>query len=602
LLTLVIVIAAFYFARVVFIPFSLAVLLAFLLAPLAVRLRHWGLGRVWSSVIVVLFSFVLIGIIGGFIASQLAGLAHKMPEYEQNIRQKVQTLKSSGGGMISRMTRIVRNVTDELTPPPPAPTKTQPGEEKPVPVEIRKTTFSPLELVPNVLGSVFNIMMTALIVVVFVIFMLIQREDLRDRFIRLLGAARVNVTTKALDEAASRVSRYLVAQLSLNLVFGALASIGLYFIGVSNPILWGIFAALLRYVPYLGIWIAAIMPAAVEFAVDPGWLKVVLIIALYFGTDVLVINFIEPKLYGTSTGISPLAILLAAVFWTWLWGPMGLLLATPLTVCMVVLGRYVPSLEFLSVLLSDTEVLSPETRFYQRLLAMNVDEATEVAEEFMKGKSLEEVYDSLIIPALSLAEKDRHRGRLDKEREEFISKTTRFLVEDLAERAEELMAGNSKNPVEEDVRLATNGARTGELAALCIPARDEADEIAGQMLVQLLNKRGFAAKSMDSEALASESLEQVGKDKPLVVCVTAIPPLGYLHTRYLCRRLRTEYPDLRLVGAILTERDVEDIKKRQPPVTADDLASSLKQAVAQIVALAPTGVGQTQSLAAASTA
>jgi hypothetical protein len=262
----------------------------------------------------------------------------------------------------------------------------------------------------------------------------------------------------------------------------------------------------------------------------------------------------------------------------------------------------VPSLEFLSVLLSDTEVLSPQTRFYQRLLAMNIDEATEVAEEFMKGKSLEEVYDSLIIPALSLAEKDRHRGRLDKEREEFISKTTRFLVEDLAERAEELMAGNTKSSVEEETRPVKNGVPTGELTALCIPARDEADEIAGQMLVQLLNKRGLSAKSMDSEALASESLEQVGKDKPQVVCVTAVPPLGYLHTRYLCRRLRSEYPDLRLVGAILTERDVEDIKKRQPSVTADDLASSLKQAVAQIVALAPTGANQTQSLAAASAA
>jgi predicted PurR-regulated permease PerM len=589
LLTLVIVIGALYFARVVFIPFSLAILLAFLLAPLAVRLRHCGLGRVASSIVVVLFSFLVVGVIVGFMTAQLADLAHKMPEYQQNVRQKVEKLRNSGGGMINRMTRIVRNVTDELTPPAPTPAKSRPDEEKPVPVEIRKTTFSPLEFVPNVLGSVLNLVMTALIVVVFVIFMLIQREDLRDRLIRLLGAGRVNVTTKALDEAASRVSRYLATQLVVNLVYGALVGIGLFFVGVANPLLWAILAVLLRYIPYLGIWIAALMPAAMAFAVDPGWLKVLLIFGLFIGIDVLVYNLVEPKLYGSSTGISPLAILIAAVFWTWLWGPVGLLLSTPLTVCLIVLGRYVPRLEFLSVLLSDTEVLPPETRFYQRLLAMNAEEATEVAEEFIKGKSLEELYDSLIIPALSLAEKDRHRGRLDKEREEFISKTTRFLVEDLAERSEELMVGNTKSPTEDESKPARNGVANGELTALCIPARDEADEIAAQMLVQLLNKRGLAAKSMDSQALASESLEQVGRDNPHVVCVASIPPLGYLHTRYLCRRLRTEYPKLRLIGAVLTERDVEDVKKRRPAVTADDLATSLKQAVAQILALAPTG-------------
>ncbi len=601
LLTLVIVVGALYFARVVFIPLALAVLLTFLLAPLTVRLRRWGLGRVPSSIIVVFFSFIAVGILGGFMTSQLGDLAHKMPEYGENIRQKARSLRSSSGGLINRMTRVVRNVTEELTPVPPAPAKTIPGEEKPVPVEIRKNSFSPMELVPNVLGSVFNILVTAGIVVVFVIFMLIQREDLRDRLIRLMGAGRVNVTTKALDEAADRVSRYLVAQLVVNLVFGTLVGIGLYFIGIENPILWGMFAALLRYIPYLGVWVAALMPAGIALAVEPGWLKVLLIFGLFIGIDILVYNFVEPKLYGSSTGISPLAILLAAVFWTWLWGPVGLLLATPLTVCLVVLGRYVPSLEFLSVVLSDTEVLTPETRFYQRLLAMNADEATEVAEEFMKGKSLEEVYDCLMIPALSLAEKDRHRGRLDKEKEDFISKTTRFLVEDLAERAEELATGHDdKSENAEEYKPIKNGD-SQELTALCIPARDEADEIAAQMLVQLLNKRGLSAKAMDSQALASESLEEVGKDKPQVVCVAAIPPLGYLHTRYLCRRLRAEYPELRLIGAVLTEGDVEEIKKRRPAVTANDLASSLKQAVTQIVALAPTGNNHMQSPAAVQT-
>jgi len=596
LLTLFVVVAALYFARAVFIPLALAVLLAFLLAPLVVRLRHWGLGRVPSTMIVVLFSFLLIAIFGGVMTSQLADLAHKLPGYEQNIARKLESLKSSGGGMISRVTRVVRSVTEELTPRS-APTKTQPGEERPVPVEIRRTTFSPLEVIRNVLGSVLNVVLTAAIVIVFVIFMLIQREDLRDRLIRLLGAGSVNVTTQALDEAAQRVSRYLLALLGVNIVYGLVAGIGLYFIGVPNPLLWGLLAGLLRYVPYLGIWIAAAMPAAVAFAVEPGWVQVVIIFGLYLGVDLLVYNFVEPQLYGTSTGISPIAILVAAVFWTWLWGPVGLLLATPLTVCVVVLGRYVPSLEFLSVILGDEPVLAPETRFYQRLLAMDVKEATEVAEQFLKGKSLEELYDALLVPALTLAEEDRRRGRLDEEREQFVFKTTRFLVDDLAERAEELVNGNnsSRGRARKEAAARKNGTQTGDMAALCIPARDEADEIAAQMLVQLLNQAGLKAKALPSAALAGESLEQVTQEKPLVVCVSSVPPFGYMHARYLCRRLRAEFPEQKLVAAILTERDVEEVKKRRPEITSDEIASSLKQALTEIVSLAPTANNHTQS-------
>ena len=596
LLTLVVVVAALYFARAIFIPLALAVLLAFLLAPLVVRLRHWGLGRLPSTIIVVLFSFLMIAIIGGVMTSQLADLAHKLPEYEQNINKKLELLKSSGGGVISRVTRFARRVTEELTPTP-TPTKTQPGEERPVPVEIRRTTFSPLELVRNVLGSALNVVLTAAIVIVFVVFMLIQREDLRDRLIRLLGAGRVNVTTQALDEAGQRVSRYLLALLGVNIVYGVVVGIGLYFIGVPNPLLWGLLAGLLRYIPYLGIWIAAAMPAAVAFGVAPGWGEVFIIFGLYFGVDLLIYNFVEPQLYGSSTGISPIAILVAAVFWTWLWGPVGLLLATPLTVCLVVLGRYVPSLEFLSVILSDEPVLSPETRFYQRLLAMNVEEATEVAEKFLKGKSLEKLYDSLLVPALTLAEEDRHRGRLSEEREEFVFKTTRILVDDLAERADELIDGknSSRGHGRKLSSSRKNGEETGGLCALCIPARDEADEIAAHMLVQLLSKSGVRAKALPSAALAGESLEEVSREKPRVVCVSAVPPLGYMHARYLCRRLRAEFPELKLVAAILTERDMEEVKKRRPEITSDEVATSLKQALTGIMSLAPTANNERQS-------
>jgi len=362
LLTLVVVVAVLYFARVVLIPLALAILFAFLLAPTVVRLRHWRLGRVPSAFAVVLLAFGVIAIVIALMSSQLTDLAHQLPGYQQNIRQKLDSIRTSGGGVISRITRFAREVSDDFIPPPSPSGKAQPGEEKPVQVEIRRMPFSPIQLAGTVLGSMVNILLEAAIVIVFVIFLLIQREDLRDRLIRVVGASKLHVTTQALDDATHRVSRYLQAQLFINVVFGIAAGIGLYLLRVPNPWLWAMVATLFRYVPYLGIWVAAIMPATISFAVDAGWMKPFEIFGLYLGIDLLIYNFVEPLLYGNSTGISPFAILVSAVFWTWLWGPVGLLLATPLTVCLVVIGRYVPSLEFLSVVLSDEPVLPPATR------------------------------------------------------------------------------------------------------------------------------------------------------------------------------------------------------------------------------------------------
>ncbi len=591
LLSVLIVLAVLYFARSVLIPLSLAVLLAFLLGPLVIRLRHLRLGRVPSAVIVVLLSFMLIGIIGTFMVSQLTDLAHKLPEYQQNIHHKIESVRTSGGGLITRITRVMHNITDTLTPTPPA-APAQPGAEKPVPVEIRRSPFSPFELVQKLLGSLLGTLVTAGIVIVFVLFMLIEREDLRDRLIRLAGARRVNLTTKVLDDAAHRVSRYLLAQLVINLGFGVLAGVGLYFLRIPNPFLWAMLAALLRYIPYLGIWIAALMPAALALAVDPGWMMVPAIFALYVGIDLCMYNFAEPMLYGTSTGISPLGILVAAVFWTWLWGPVGLLLATPLTVCVVVIGQHVPNLEFLSVLLSDQQVLSPETRFYQRLLAMDLDEATEVAEDFLKeGHPLAQLFDQVMIPGLGLAEQDRHRAKLDDVRQQFIFQNTRLLVEDLAERADELAAGNgsksrasAKNeqkrpgPVDESITAAD---------VVCIPARDEADEIAAFMLRELLRKRGISAQVLSSGVLAGEAVSLMQRERPAVAVVTAIPPFGYMHARYLCRRIRGQFRRVKLVCGVLGGQNVEDTRQRQPAIPADEVVGTLEQAMAQVIAFLP---------------
>ncbi len=591
LLTVLIVLAVVYFARSVLIPLSLAVLLAFLLGPLVIRLRHLGLGRVPSAVGVVVLSLLLVGVVGTFMGSQVADLAHKLPEYQQNIHRKIESLRTSGGGLITRFSRVAHKVTDALTPAPP-PTPAQPGSEKPVPVEIRRTPFSPLDLAQKVLGSLLGVAVTAGIVVVFVLFMLIEREDLRDRLIRLGGARRVNLTTKVLDDAAHRVSRYLLAQLVINVGFGVLAGLGLFLMHIPNPFLWAMLAALLRYIPYLGIWVAATLPAAVALAVDPGWMMVPAIFALYFGIDLCNYNFVEPLLYGSSTGISPLGILVAAVFWTWLWGPVGLLLSTPLTVCVVVIGQHVPNLEFLSVLLSDQEVLPPKTRFYQRMLAMDLEEATELAEDYVKkGHNLEQFYDDVVVPALELAEQDRHRGRLDEVRQQFIFQNTQLLVEDMAERADELADKNgSKVRTEGEKRKEKLRQAPPENEAadvFCIAARDEADEIAAAMLAQLLAKKGVNARLLSSAVLAGEAVHVMQRRLPAVAVVTAVPPFGHLHARYLCRRIRGQLRGVKLVCAILSAQDAEEARLEQPAITADEIASSLQQTLARTIALLP---------------
>jgi predicted PurR-regulated permease PerM len=590
LLVVLIVIAVLFFARTIFIPLALSILLTFMLAPVIIRLRHWGLGRIPAAIIVVLLALGVIGVVGSVMASQLADLAHQLPEYQHNVHEKVESIRGSGGGLVKRISGTVQKLSDELTPPSPPSGASQRPEERPVPVEIRRAPFSPVELVQKILGSLVGILLTASIVIVFVIFMLIERDELRDRLIRLAGAGQVNVTTNVLDDAARRVSRYLLAQFVINAAYGALTGTTLYFIHIPNPLLWGLLAALLRYVPYLGIWVAALAPAAVALAVRPGWVEVPMIFGIYGGVDLLMYNFAEPVLYGSSTGLSPLAVLVAAVFWTWLWGPAGLLLATPLTVCVVSIGRHVPRLAFLQVLLSDEPVLPPETRLYQRLLAMDLEEASLLSEECLKASgSLDRLYDELIVPALNLAEEDRHHGKLDEAKEQFVYQKTHILVEDMAERADELLAveAGAKTAL-----LSTSNDSpkivlepTGPIEVLCIPARDEADELAAYMFKLMLQKRGIAAKALTARLSVPEVTEEIERSKPKAACVVAVPPFARMHTRYLCRRVRHEFKDLKLVVAFLTGKDADLAKPGSGLPAADETAATLSQAAAAVASL-----------------
>jgi hypothetical protein len=394
-------------------------------------------------------------------------------------------------------------------------------------------------------------------VIVFTILLLLNRESMRERLVGLIGPRRINVTTEAMREASFRVSRYLYMQLVVNLLFGVPFGIALYLIGIPNAMLWGLLGTLLRFVPYAGVWVAAALPTALAFAIFDGWTHVAWTIGVFIFLELLLVNVAEPLLYGRSAGLSPIAIILAALFWTWLWGPVGLLLATPLTVCVVVMGRYIPELGYLNVLLGVEPVLSPEARFYQRLSARDQDEAAGLAEEFAKENGTLGLFDTLIIPALALIETDRHRGVLAPETERFAFDTISQILDAI--------------PVEE--------AAAAPRAHVCIvPARDEADELAGAMLARVLP----GAQLLSAESLAGETLEQIARDGCTTICVSAVPPHAASHAAYLTRRLKKRLPKLRVVVALWTSEAGERIKSRLTAAGVDEVATRLDEAVSHL--------------------
>ncbi len=585
LFTLVVVVAVLYLARVVFIPLALAVLVSFLLAPLVTRLKHIGLGRLPATLIVVLLAFTAAAVIGMIMASQMSDVVRKVPEYQQNIRTKLESIRNSGGSVVTRISHVVQNISEELTPQNKELSKSTGGQE-PVPVEIRRNAFSPLDAVRTVLGSLLSILLVAAIVVVLTIFMLVQQEDLRDRLLRLAGENRVNVTTRVLDDAARRVSRYLLAQLGVNVIYGILIGFALLLARVPDPLLWGMMAALLRYIPYLGIWIAGLTPALLAFAVEPGWIKGPIVVGCYFGVDLLMYNFVEPLLYGNSTGLSPLAILFAAVFWTWLWGPVGLLLATPLTVCVVVLGRHIPKLEFLEIMLSDEQVLTPQARLYQRLLAKDLDDAKLIARDFLKHHSLEELYDLVLVPVLTLSENARHQGSLDEGRRKYVFSGIRAIVQDCNPEGPARLTEGKEGPPEPDKPTEANPdlAPPGAHGPVyCIPAKNEADAIAALMLAHLLARRGVSATGISTGEISSGNWPHEKEAGPRVACISSVPPSSLAQLRGLSGRVHRQLEGVPLVTAHLTEHEEEEPQPEMP----GPLASSLTDALTEILALLP---------------
>ena len=408
----VLIVATLYFGKEVLVPITLALLLAFVLAPLVALLRRFRLGRVPAVLLAVLVAVGLVLAIGGVIGSQIAQLTTNLPQYATTVEQKVDKLREATIGRLSRLTDKIGNRPG--TPAADAPASTQaPASAQAVPTpDARQPTESPLELARRFLSPILSPLATFGIVFVVAVFALLQQEDLRDRLIRLFGSTDMHRTTVAIDDGGRRLSRYFLTQLCINTGFGLVIGAGLFFIGVPNPVLWAILSALMRFVPYVGSFIAILLPFALAAAVDPGWSMPLWTLGLFVVAEGLTGQIIEPLVYGHSTGLSPFSVIVAAIFWSWLWGPIGLILSTPLTLCLVVLGRHVDRLEFLDVMLGDTPALTPMQSFYQRILAGDPDEMQDEAERILKQRSLTTYYDEVALKGLQLAANDGQRGVL----------------------------------------------------------------------------------------------------------------------------------------------------------------------------------------------
>jgi predicted PurR-regulated permease PerM len=552
----VVTIAALYFARVVLIPFALAVLFTFILTPVVRLLERAHLGRAFSSLLVVLLTLGTCASLGWGVSKQFGQVVNELPSYKLNIKEKLASLHWSESHVLHNASETVTEISKDLAAKP-APSSSDSAQtleatpsannrpataRQPVPVQVISPPSLPLESMQSILG----LLARALIVVVFTIFMLIRREDLRNRLISLIGHGHIHLITQTLDEASSRVSKYLLIQFLVNIGYGIFIGMGLYFIGLPGALLWGVIVGILRFLPYIGPPLGGIMPLLLSMAVFDGWSKPLLVLGLFVITELAVSNLVEPMLYGAHTGISSLAIVMAAIFWTAIWGPIGLVVSTPLTVCLLVVGRHAPQLRFLHILLGDEPPLTPESRFYQRLLAMDYEEAREVLQKCLNEMSLEELYENVLIPALGLAEQDRHQNLLQDENERFISQSTRELIDELWEPRNGETALESEGVRGETTLRAAAPDSTRSLNILCVPARDEADEIVGTMLAQLLQRAGHQAECLEVGS-AEHMLAQIPKQKPDLVCISALPPFAIPAVRALYGRMHGQNPDQKII-------------------------------------------------------
>lgn len=573
------IIGTLYVGREVFVPVALAILFSFVLAPLVKLLQKIRLPRSIAVVFVVICAFAVVAGLAVSMVGQASQLAADLPTYQNTMREKIASLKGAGPGtgVLSRAVDVLQELGKELDRPDrtPAGQQLSPAtDSRPIPVEVHQPRPGALQTLQAFLTPLIHPLTTTGIVVIFVIFILLKREDLRNRFIRLTGTYDLQKTTAAFDDAAKRLSRLFLTQLLLNSGFGLLIGSGLWLIGVPSALLWGILAAILRFVPYLGAILSAVFPMVIAAAVDPGWTMLAWTAALFLVAEPLAGHVVEPLVYGRTTGLSPVAIVVAATFWTWLWGPIGLVLATPLTVCLVVLGRHVDRLQFLDVLLGDRPPLSAPEIFYQRVLAGDPAEAADKAEEVLKERSLSAYYDEVALEGLRLASGDAARGVLDVQRQAQILDTVREVVDDLSDHQDrrptsgeitlDAEAGAAVDETDEaegssDLPVLTEDQLKepfrGEDRVVLVAAQSSLDEAAALMLSQILGKHGLSSRVLPPDTLSSSQLSALVQSGPALICLCYLAEQSDAHMRYAIKRLRRRMPSTPIVLASLAMED-----------------------------------------------
>jgi predicted PurR-regulated permease PerM len=577
-----IVVATLSIAQDILIPITLAVMLSFVLSPLVNLLGRIGLWRAAAVALSVLVALGAIGLIGTLLGSQAATLAADVPHYVEAVQVKVERIQALATTRVASITRLLNG----RKPASPAPTfpavrprggkadTALPGgtPQQPLVVELATPKSSVLAVARAVIEPVLGPLETTVIVVVVAIFILMQREDLRDRFIRLFGSTDLHRTTLAMDDAGQRLSRYFVSQLGVNTCFGVVIGVGLAFIGVPSAALWGVLAGLLRFVPYVGPLLAAVAPLTLAAAVDPGWWTTIYVALLFVVIEPLTGYVVEPLLYGHSTGLSPASVIVAAVFWTWIWGPVGLVLSTPLTLCLVVMGRHVKSLEFFDVLLGDRPALSEVNRFYQRTLANDPDEALDQAEKMLADRSLVDYYDSVVLPGLKLAAADEARGTISRQRAAEMTRSILAVIGDLGEHVDAKHTATSAPD-----RIPRIAAGVVALVA----GRGPFDDVVSAMLAQLLAQRGVVSRRIPHTFASREMIAQLDLSIVKVITMPYLELTGApAHVRYLIRRLRQRAPLAVLIAGLWPQDEaVVADTQLQKSIGADRYVASLREAI-----------------------
>ena len=554
LATIVGVAAVLHFGQEVFLPLSVALLLAFALSPLVSIIRRRGVPHTLAVLAVVCVATVLISVFVYMVATQLGQLIAELPKYQTNIIAKLDGLQDTGSGnqVLARLGRMAQAVMAALSQGAPAATAI--GQAAPIQVEVVETA-SPLSMIAQYAVPVLAPLATAGIVVIVIIFLLLEREDLRDRFIRLVGAKDLNRTTRVIEDAARRVSQYLIVQVGVNVIYALPIGFGLWMLGLPNAVLFGLLTLVLRFIPYIGSAISGILPMIVAFAISPDWSLLLWTAALFGVVEMVTSNFIEPYLYGGRTGVSPLAIIVSAVFWTWIWGPMGLILATPLTVCLVVLGRHVPQFEVFHIMFGDDPVLSPEARLYQRFLAGDIHEATLRAEEAIQQVFLAEYYRDVALPSLMLAQSDFERGVLTPDQEQRIAQTALAMAHGLAPVVHEERAlaeakvradtteDNTEDTTAEGNTMLNNGRLDGlGSRVLVIGGRSALDDVAAAMIGQAMEAEGAQVTVMSNSVLHSGEIIRLQQTEADSIVLAFLDASQVRAIKLQLRRIRRAAP------------------------------------------------------------